>query len=299
MKLFKSLWAFLMLILVLMSISACSDNDTNRTHRLQWWLEAINWESQNRIIDVSGKGVLVAVLDTAIDETHPDLEGKIMEQYIVDGISGEQRFEHGTAIAGIICASPHNNDGVLGVAVDAKILSVVISNSTEAQVESLIKGIKYAITKNVDIINISAGVIENDSRLQAAIDEAYNAGIVIVAASGSLYGTKLYPAKYENVICVDSVDPNGEKVFSENDGAVFLPGGNIVTTYSSTYEPKKYISYTGTSMSAAILTGVISLILEQNPNLTNEDITDYFRNYQDPEFDTVKVLEDFERIFRN
>lgn len=130
------------------------------------------------------------------------------------------------------------------------------------------------------------------------IDKAYNAGIVIVAASGSnLYGSKLYPANYENVISVGSVDSNGKKLYGENSGSVFLPGGNIVTTYSSIYEPTKYISYSGTSMSASILTGIISLVLEQNPNISNKDIISYFRDYQKPAFDTVKVLEDFDRIF--
>lgn len=299
MKHFKSVCFFLLLIAVVMSTSACSNNEAKELHRSQWWLEAINWETQNRTNDLSGKGVVVAVLDTAIDETHPDLEGNIIEQYTVEGVSEEQRFEHGTAVAGIICASPHNSGGALGVAVDAKILSVDIGGGTEAQVESLIKGIEYAITKKVDIINISAGFIENDPALQAVIDKAYNAGIVIVAASGSSsHGTTLYPARYENVICVGSFDPNGPKMSAESCEAVFLPGGNIVTTHSSTYVPNKYISYTGTSMSAAILTGVISLILEQNPNLTNEDITGYFRNYYNPEFDTVKVLEDFDRIYK-
>lgn len=297
MKLFKSLWIFLLLIAVVISNSGCVNNEQNRFHRLQWWLEAINWDIQQRTNDLSGKGVLIAVIDTAIDSLHPDLEGKIVEQHIVEGMTEEQRFEHGTAVVGVICASPSNKDGVLGVAVDAKILSIIISGNTEAQVESLIKGIEYAITKSVDIINISAGINENNSKLQSAIDDAYNAGIVIVAASGNdLYGTKLYPANYENVISVDSVDPNGKKLYGENGGSIFLPGGNIVTTYSSKDEPKKYVSYSGTSMSAPMLSGIVALILEQNSNISNKDIVGYFRDYQNIEFNTVKVLEDFDKI---
>lgn len=297
MKLFKSLGIILLIFAIVINISACSNNDSNRSHRLQWWLKAINWDIQNRNDDLSGKDIHIAVIDTAIDESHPDLAGKIIEQHIVEGVSGKQQFEHGTAVAGIICASPYSKDGVLGIAVDAKILSIVISNNTEAQVDSLVKGIEYAITKKVNIINISAGIIENDSKLQSVIDDAYDAGIIIVAASGnSLYGTEVYPAKYDNVISVNSVDSNGKKLYGGYSKSVFLPGGNIVTTYSSRHEPKKYVSYSGTSMSAPILTGIISLILEQNPNLSNKDIIGYFRDYQNLEFDTVKVLEDFDRI---
>lgn len=297
MKCLKSFLSFLLLFAVVISISACSNNDANRSHRLQWWLKAINWDIQNRTNELSGKDILIAVIDTAIDGSHPDLAGKIVEQHIVEGVPEEGQFEHGTAVAGIICASPSNKEGVLGIAVDAKIFSIVISNDTEAQVDSLIRGIEYAITKKVNIINISAGIIENDPKLQSVIDDAYNAGIIIVAASGNdLHGTKLYPANYDNVISVDSADSNGKKLYGENSGSVFLPGGNIVTTYSSRHEPKKYVSYSGTSMSAPILTGIISLVLEQNPNLSNKEIVGYFRDYQNLEFDTVKVLQDFDKI---
>ena len=299
-KFFKYLWIVLLLFVIIINTSACANSDRNRTHRLQWWLKAINWDVPNRTNGLSGKGVLIAVIDTAVDRVHPDLVGKIVEQHIVEGVPEELRFEHGTAVAGIICASPNNKDGVLGIAVDAQILSIVIINSTEAQIDSLIKGIEYAITKNVDIINISAGIILNDPRLQSAIDDAYNAGIIIVAASGnSSYGEEVYPAKYDNVISVGSVDSNGKKLFGGGGGSVFLPGGNIVTTYSSIYEPKKYINYTGTSTSSPMLTGVIALILEQHPNLSNKDIVSYFRDYQNLEFDTVKVLEDFKRIYNS
>lgn len=160
--------------------------------------------------------------------------------------------------------------------------------------DSLINGIEYAITRGANIINISAGVINNDCRLQAVIEDACSAGIVVVAASGNdLHGMTLYPAKYKNVISVGSIDPSGEKLYGENSGSVFLPGGNIVTAYSSRYEPKKYVSYSGTSMSAPILTGVIALVLEQNPAISNNDIVAYFRGFEGNKFDTMKILSEF------
>lgn len=290
-----------MLLGLLISTSACSLNGKNKSqnsHRLQWWLDAINWDTPSRTNGLSGKDVIIAVIDTAIDKTHPDLEGKVLEQYVVGGVEEHLSFEHGTAVAGIICATPNNEEGVLGIATDAKIISIAISSNTEAQIGSLIEGIEYAVSKNVDIINISAGIINGDPRLQSAIDSAYDAGIIIVAASGNdLYGKKMYPANYDNVISVDSLDANGNKLFGESDGSVFLPGGNIVTTYSSTHEPKKYVSYSGTSMSSPMLAGVIALLLEQNRNLSNKDVIRYFHDYEETKFDTVKIITDFNEIY--
>jgi len=294
----KSFWIGLLLIAII-SGSACSNNNAKIPHRLQWWLQAINWEVQSRTNGLTGKGIVIAVIDTAIDSSHPDLQGKIIKQHIIGNIPEEDLgVEHGTAVAGVICAYPHDKEGVLGVAPGAEILSIVISGNTEAQLDPLIAGIEYAVTQKVDIINISAGIISDDTRLQSAVNDAYNAGIVVVAAAGNdLYGTKLYPAKYQNVISVDSVDPSGNKLYGDEEGSVLLPGGNIVTTYSSKYdEQKKYVSYSGTSMSAPILSGIIALVLEQDPSANNKDITNYFKNYQRSSFDVLKVLDDFKKM---
>lgn len=299
-KNYKSILVTLLLIVIVIGNSGCTEKGKdNQTHRLQWWLNAIHWDTKSRINNLSGKGVTIAVVDTSIDTSHPDLDGKEIEKYVViEENSEEQRFEHGTAVAGIICASPHDQDGLLGIAENAKILSVVIGHDTETNLDALIKGIEYATSQNVDIINISAGIMDNDPKLKSAIDNAYDAGIIIVAASGNdLYGKQLYPAYYDNVISVDSVDSNRKKLYGENSGSVFLPGGNIVTTYSSIYEPKKYVSYSGTSMSTAMMSGIIALILEQNPNLSNRDVIAYFHGYSIIEFNTVKVLEDFKSIY--
>lgn len=293
MKRCKVFFYYFFLFGIVIIFSGCFENKQSTSHRLQWWLEAINWDSSDRTNNLSGKGVRIAIIDTAIDETHPDLQGKISEQHIVDAGSGEMRYEHGTAIAGIICASPSSKEGVLGIAESAEIISIVISPDTEAQLEALIEGIEYAITKKVDIINISAGIIQDDSRLRRAIENACDEGIVVVAAAGNdLYGQTIYPAKYDNVLSVTSVGPNGEKLYGENAESVYLPGGNIVTTYSSGYEPKKYVSYSGTSVSTAMLSGVIALVLEENPNISNKDIVSYFSDFPYAEFDTIKVLAD-------
>jgi len=67
-------------------------------------------------------------------------------------------------------------------------------------------------------------------------------------------------------------------------------------THSSDDESKKYASFSGASLSAPMLTGVIALIMEQSPHLTNKDITSFFTSYDDNKFDTVKILQDFKKI---
>ena len=299
MKLINKKILIVLAFLAVIFLSSCSNVEQGRTHRLQWWVEAINWDSQSRINNLSGKDVLVAVIDTAIDETHPDLDGKIIDKYVTKDVKNEKRMEHGTAVAGIICASPNDENGVLGIATEAKILSIVISENNEAKVDALIEGVEYAIEKDVDIINISATMLQNDSKLEQAINDAYNKGIIIVAAAGNnLYGVNTYPAAYENVISVNSVDSKGSKIYTGGTESVYLPGGNIVTTYSSIYESKKYVSYSGTSMSAPMLTGVIALILERNPGIANVDVIEYFKNYHSLKFDTLSILKDFDKLYK-
>lgn len=285
-----------LILLVLVLILTSCQKPPEGNHRLQWWLADIGWDEEDRVPEINGEGVVIAVIDTGIDATHPDLEGRIIEEYRVDGIGYAVNYEHGTAVAGIICAKPSNKEGVLGVATGAKIISIDISDEETTDVKKLIEGIEYAVSKDVDIINISAGIAEDNPELKAAIDRAYEEGIIIVVASGNDTGGEiLYPAKYEHVLSANSYTQDGQRLFGNDARSVYLPGGDIVTTHSSIYVPRKYISYTGTSVSSSILAGVIALVLQQAPNVTNEDIYGYFTNYSG-EFKVNTILSDFREI---
>ena len=101
---------------------------------------------------------------------------------------------------------------------------------------------------------------------------------------------------YEKVLSVNALDPNGQKLFGDDSGkSIYVPGGNIVTTYSSVKESKKYVSYTGTSVAAPIVSGTIALALQANPNLTNKDIYGYFNGYSS-QFNVKTILNDFKNI---
>ena len=83
------------------------DNKESTEHRLQWWLSAIDWESDKRIY--SGKNIKIAIIDSAIDTTHPDLNGNIItEQPLIKDES--TNYRHGTGIAGVICGYPSSEN---------------------------------------------------------------------------------------------------------------------------------------------------------------------------------------------
>lgn len=249
-------------------------------HRLQWWLSAIEWD--NGRTKETGEGIRIAVLDSGIDASHPDLNGVITEEYRVSGLGeGESGSTlHGTAVAGIIAGSPQNEKGVLGVAVHAEILSVDITDQDNGniEIENLIEGIDYAVRQDVDIINISAGVKNTSDALYQAIRSAYEKGIIVVAASGNyMENDLLYPAKYEEVIAAGALSKDGTIISPTGKlekKIVYLPGENIVTASID----NGYTGINGTSASTPVLSGIIALMLEKNKTLTNDEIMKYFES---------------------
>ncbi|MBR3771984.1 MAG: S8 family serine peptidase [Clostridium sp.] len=278
---FTEIGIFLLLILVIALITLWTkDTSSPVNHRLQWWLSAINWDEKRT--NETGEGIKIAVLDSGIDASHPDLRDVVLEEYRVPGVmkNGTGDILHGTAVAGIIAGNPSHDKGILGVAVHAKILSVDVTDAENGtmKVKDLIDGIRYAISQNVDIINISAGVKENSVQLHEVIKEAYGKGIVIVAAAGNFMNEDLlYPAKYPEVIATGALSKDGEvssPTGSLPKNVVYLPGENIVTAK----DEAGYTGIDGTSASTPILSGVIALMMEKHKNITNEEIIKYFRS---------------------
>lgn len=262
-------------------------------HRLQWWLSAIGWD-ENRTKE-TGEGVTIAVLDSGIDASHPDLSQAVLTEYRVAGI-GKQELSntlHGTAVAGILAGSPSHDKGILGIATNAKILPVTVTDEENGtiQVDNLIAGIRYATDQKVDIINISAGVKEDSLKLHKAIKEAYDAGIVVVAAAGNyMKEDLLYPAKYPEVIAAGALTKGGNVISPSgrlDKPVVYLPGENIVTTKHEA----GYTGIDGTSASAPILSGVIALMKERHKKITNEEIITYFNSRTFTGINVKNVLE--------
>ncbi len=245
------------------------------------------------------QNVKIAVIDTGVDYTHPDLKNQILINQaefngkpgidddgngFVDDIYGydfankdgdpQDGHGHGTHCAGVIGAS-HNSLGVAGVMADVKILPIkFLSDSGSGETIDAISAIDYAIKRGVNVMSNSWGGGEKEKSLEDAIKSAEAAGITFVAAAGNESSdndsTDSFPANYNvsNVISVGSFTSSGSKSSFSNYGLksvhVTAPGSSILSTYKN----GGYTSMSGTSMATPHIAGIIGLILSKEPNLT-------------------------------
>jgi subtilisin len=237
--------------------------------------------------NITGSGVKVAVLDTGIDASHEDLNVAGGASFVAEEPDGlTDGNGHGTHVAGTIAAL-NNNVGVLGVSYDVDLYAVkVLSAGGSGTLSGIAQGIEWAIDNNMDVINMSLGGSTGSTTLKQACDNAYNSGIVVVAAagnSGSFFGlinTIGYPAKYNSVIAVGAVDSNNNRAsFSSvgNELEVMAPGVAI----NSTLPGNQYGGLNGTSMASPHVAGAAALLLAQNPNLTNVQVRERLRDTAD------------------
>jgi hypothetical protein len=221
---------------------------------------------------IKGTNISIAVIDSQIDMHHPDMDGVFADQYDAVGGPAEKPHPHGTGMAGAIAA--HRK--LMGIAPAARIYAIHAFSSNAASADSttfnILKGLDWAASKGVRVINMSfAG--PRDPSMERALKNAHDKGIVLIAAAGNA-GPKsppLFPGADPNVIAVTATDSN-DKIFSgANRGryiAVAAPGVDIlVPAPDDTYQLT-----TGTSVSSAEVSGIVALLLERNPNLGPEDI---------------------------
>lgn len=278
---------YLVLIIVVASFFLGGCEKKKPEHRLQWHIDSLYSEDVSDDVKVK-----VAIIDSGVDSSHPDI--KIKKQICLSSINNDKNDnnEHGTEVAGIISAYPHDKKGALGINPNAEIYSIdVMDESENADVNQLIEAINLAVNEKADIINISMGVEKGTSELHKCIKKAYEKGIIIVAAAGNDYDEKiLYPAKYKEVLCVGSIDRQKNIIYKEKaECDVYAPGKNIVTT-SPVKGVEMYVGVNGTSMSTPIVSGVISKIIEKYPQISNNLIYDEMRQ--------IKYITSMEEIYK-
>ncbi|MDI6889275.1 MAG: S8 family serine peptidase [Methanocellales archaeon] len=243
---------------------------------LPWGVDRIDAE----VVHVynEGTGVKVAIIDTGIDYTHPDLDANYKGgiDYVNDDADPMDDNGHGTHCAGIVAAED-NDIGVVGVAPEAYLYAVkVLDSSGSGYLSDVIAGIDWSVSNGMQVISISLGTDSDYTSLHDACDNAYVAGLVLVAAAGNDgnppgRGDSVdYPGAYSSVIAVAATDDTDARArWSSTGPAVELsaPGVDILSTY-----PGGYAYGSGTSMACPHVTGTVALAMISYPTYDNVQI---------------------------
>lgn len=223
-----------------------------------------------------GDGILVAVLDTGVDDSNPSLAGQTFGGYDIvnDMAFVTDKNGHGTACASLI-AGKGGEGGVLGAAPKAKILPVKVMDDTgKSDGFAIAKGIVYAVEKGAKIINLSLGTTSETTLLDSAIDYALGKGVLIVAASGNEGKEgENYPSTVDGVLCVGAVD--GEKwkaAFSNYGPKVDLVAPGVLVAAAAPMGGVVLMS--GTSSAAPLVSGAAASVWSENPNWSAEKVAE-------------------------
>lgn len=231
-----------------------------------------------------GKGVRVAVLDTGIDWTHPDLAANVKGSVsFVPGQTAMDTNSHGTHCAGTIAAAV-NGSGVVGVAPEASLYAVkVLANNGSGNWSWLIAGLSWCVQNKIHIASMSLGGGGAPVALETMCNAAYSAGVLLVAAAGNKgpgMNTVDQPGKYKNVIAISAIDSaNLIAGFSSRGPEVELcaPGVNVLSTIPG----GGYGTKSGTSMACPHAAGVAALVWGSHRFATNVQIWNLLANTSD------------------
>lgn len=235
----------------------------------------------------TGSGIKVAVLDSGVASDNPDISPKVVASINYSGAAtGEDNYGHGTHVAGIVAATADNTIGVAGVCPGCSILDAkVLNDSGSGATSGIVNGINWAVNNGAKVINMSLGQRTSSRTLEAAVNNAWAKGVVVVAAAGNGgTTTKMYPGAYTNVIAVAATDNNDTKASFSTYGAkwvdVAAPGVNVYSTfpnhpfYLSTQYGRSlgYDVANGTSMASPIVAGVAALAWSAHSDATQTSV---------------------------
>ncbi len=263
--------------------------------------------------------VKVAVIDTGIDGTHPDLAGRVvLAKSFVGGSPFRDNLGHGTFVAGLIGANPANNFGIAGIAFNAQLMiAKVVDADGNISLRGEVEAIRWAADNGARVINLSLGGVRDplDPTLdtyspleQAAIEYAYSKGVVVVAAVGNgpqsphtPWNYAHYPSALPHVIGVSAVRQDGSVPAYSNRDAVYndlaAPGDAIFSTIPtnlvdasrsecvgrpfSDCGPAEFRQGIGTSFAAPQVSAAAALLIGQDPHLSPDQVAWLLERYAD------------------
>jgi Subtilase family len=265
-------------------------------------------------VSTGSSNVLVAIIDTGVDYTHPDLAGNIFTNTaeipgngidddgngFVDDVHGwdfvnhdndpMDDFGHGTHVSGTVAAIGNNALGVVGVSWSAKILPLkFLDASGSGSTADAISAIQYATMMGVRIMSNSWGGGGYSQALHDAIQAAGDAGIVFVAAAGNSSSNNdvspAYPASYDlpNIVSVAASDPNDNLAYFSNFGATTVDLAAPGTDILSTFPGGGYQYESGTSMATPHVSGALALIMGHFPMIDGLSAKNLLLANVDPE----------------
>ncbi|MDF2668837.1 MAG: serine protease [Paenibacillus sp.] len=293
-------------------VKAVYNNQSDKIYMRNWGKTVTQLTYAAEFTDPQKLGqVTVAILDSGVDTSHPDLAASMVTGYdFVDkDANPNDQYGHGTGVAGIIAAQAHNADGYTGVAPGVKIMPIrVLNHEGKGTTADLIAGIKFAIDKRVNVINMSLGLSEKSLILQNIIRQAVEANILVVAAAGNdsnnwignepgqldgvpqadqiRYAEAMpsYPATFDEVVSVGAIAQLQDMSLTIADFSntykvdIAAPGVNIYTTILS--HSHSYLS--GTSAAAPFVTAMAALVIANDPTIKVSHLRALLENSASP-----------------
>lgn len=245
-----------------------------------WHLQAIGLEAARRKgFERSGKNVTIAVFDTGIDSTHPELHGKIVESYSFDvkhwealPTSPQDTDGHGTHVAGLICGKN------VGVAPEAKLISSLILPRGVGNLSNFIQALEWAATRpDVQIVNISASIRGCLNQMSDLVEDLLTVGLLPVCAVGN-DGRNITcsPGNYKSVVSVGATNRNDRIASFSSSGTLVIDNHQYQVPYLvapgeavySSVIGGGYEAWNGTSIATSIVSGIAALIIEKYPDIT-------------------------------
>lgn len=252
----------------------------------QWAYEELAFAKAWKLETGASSPVLVAVVDTGVETTHPDFEGRFVagRDFVNDDETPQDGHGHGTGVSGVIAANTDNREGIAGMSWGAKIMPLqACDEGGSCSMFAVAQSIAWAAAHGARVVNLSlGGALPSCSRaLQAAAAFAHAAGTLLVAASGNSAqqgNPTAYPAACEGFMAVGATNAFDEWATFSSYGphvSVAAPGAAIMTTWLRAASPpatRGYATVDGTSLAAPHVAGVAALLWARHPDWTPDQV---------------------------